>query len=110
MAGIERNLRGSTLIETLVAAVVLLIVFTLTMETLAHLSVEEGEPAEWVEIVKAVQACYRQEVRGEGGKIKEYGWGKIEVRTVPYGPGLWQETLTVVPRRGKSGFVFVYLK
>lgn len=110
MAGIRRCLRGSTLIETLVAAVVLLIVFTLTMETLANLTVEEGEPVEWMEIVKAVRECYRQEREAGGAEIRDYGWGKIEVRTVPYGQGLWQETLTVVPLRGKSGFVFVYLK
>lgn len=55
MAGINKRLGASTLVEVIVAALILMIVFAVTMETLVRFSVQDSEPIELTDAVTAVR-------------------------------------------------------
>ncbi|CCZ08342.1 MULTISPECIES: hypothetical protein [Culturomica] len=110
MAGINKRLGASTLVEVIVAALILMIVFAVTMETLVRFSVQDSEPIELTDAVTAVRTYYRLSGKEEENETLEYKWGKIRVDVKPYRPGFRQVTLTVIPGHGQYKPVFVYLK
>ena len=108
------RLPAASLLEAIVASVVLLIVFAASMETVVRLT---ATPSEDVACVDADYraACTASEIRrgafSEGTTERSYGWGTLRVRIEPYAscPTLWQATLTVKIAGGRKRMEYRYL-
>ena len=108
------RLPAASLLEAVVASVVLLIVFAASMETVVRLT---ATPSEDVACVDADYraACTASEIRqgafSEGTTERSYGWGTLRVRIEPYAscPTLWQATLTVKIAGGRKRMEYRYL-
>ena len=112
--GTLKRLPAASLLEAIVASVVLLIVFAASMETVVRLT---ATPSEDVACVDADYraACAASEIRRgtfkEGTTELSYGWGTLTVRIEPYAscPVLWQATLTVRIAGGRKRMEYRYL-
>jgi len=108
------RLSAASLLEAVVASVVLLIVFAASLETVVRLT---ATPSEDVACVDADYraACIASEIRqgafSEGTTELTYGWGTLAVRIEPYAPcpTLWQATLTVKIAGGRKRMEYRYL-
>ena len=59
MAGLNRELQASSLLECIVAAVILLATFMITMETLTRVTLTGDDPSENVSMELAARQCRR---------------------------------------------------
>ena len=116
--GAIKRLPAASLLEAVVASVVLLIVFAASLETVVRLT---AGPSDGIVCAEADYraACTASEIRqgafSEGKTELSYGWGTLTVLIEPYAscPALWQATLTVkiaggrkrmaIPVSGRSG-------
>ena len=100
------RLSAASLLEAVVASVVLLIVFRLT-----------AGPSDGIVCAEADYraACTASEIRrgafSEGTTEHSYGWGTLTVLIEPYAscPALWQATLTVKIAGGRKRMEYRYL-
>lgn len=98
------SLQGSSIIEVLVASLVFLLIFCITMETLTRIaSVRHDESMLSVE--KDLQDTVHEfSVRSftEGEHTRTYDWGEIDIEIKPYNelPGIHFVTFTA--RAGKQ--------
>ena len=112
--GAIKRLPAASLLEAIVASVVLLIVFAASMETVVRLT---ATPSEGMACVDADYraACIASEIRqgnfGEGMTKLTYGWGTLTVLIEPYAscPALWQATLTVKVAGGRKKIEYRHL-
>ena len=108
------RLLAASLLEAVVASVVLLIVFAASLETVVRLT---ATPSEGMACVDADYraACTASEIRqgafSEGTTERSYGWGTLTVLIEPYAscPALWQATLTVKITGGRKRMEYRYL-
>lgn len=105
---------ASSLLEAVVASVVLLIVFAASLETVVRLTTAPSEGMACVDADYRA-ACVASEIRRgafeEGTTDLSYGWGTLTVRIEPYAPcpTLWQATLTVKIANGRKRMEYRYL-
>lgn len=105
---------ASSLLEAVVASVVLLIVFAASLETVVRLTTAPSEGMACVDADYRA-ACVASEIRRgafeEGTTDLSYGWGTLTVRIEPYAPcpTLWQATLTVRIANGRKKMEYRYL-
>lgn len=105
---------ASSLLEAVVASVVLLIVFAASLETVVRLTTAPSEGMACVDADYRA-ACVASEIRRgafeEGTTELSYGWGTLTVRIEPYAPCpiLWQATLTVKIAGGRKRMECRYL-
>ena len=112
--GAIKRLPAASLLEAIVASVVLLIVFAASLETVVRLT---ATPSEGMACVDADYraACIASEIRqgnfGEGTTKLTYGWGTLTVLIEPYAscPALWQATLTVKIAGGRKKIEYRHL-
>ena len=112
--GAIKRLPAASLLEAIVASVVLLIVFAASLETVVRLT---ATPSEGMACVDADYraACTASEIRqgafSEGTTERSYGWGTLTVLIEPYAscPALWQATLTVKIAGGRKRMEYRYL-
>lgn len=108
------RLPAASLLEAIVASVVLLIVFAASMETVVRLT---AGPSDGIVCAEADYraACMASEIcRGafeEGTTELSYGWGTLTVHIEPYAPcpTLWQATVTVKIAGGRKRTEYRYL-
>ena len=108
------RLPAASLLEAVVASVVLLIVFAASLETVVRLT---ATPSEGMACVDADYraACTASEIRqgafSEGTTERSYGWGTLTVLIEPYAscPALWQATLTVKITGGRKRMEYRHL-
>lgn len=82
-----RRLRGASLVEAIVAAVVFLLVFAAVLEILPRLTVRGDDTLLLVEAdyrMKRAFAKYATGVWPCGEYGEEYGWGRVVVKLNPY--------------------------
>ena len=111
--GAIKRLPAASLLEAVVASVVLLIVFTASLATVVRLT---ATPSEGMACVDADYraACTASEIRqgafSEGTTERSYGWGTLTVLIEPYAscPALWQATLTVKIAGGRKRMEYRY--
>ena len=80
-------MRGASLLEAIVAAVVFLFVFAAALEILPRLSVREDDTALLVEAdyrMKRAFAKYATGVWPCGEYVEAYEWGSVAVTVAPY--------------------------
>lgn len=105
---------ASSLLEAVVASVVLLAVFAASLETVVRLTTAPSEGMACVDADYRA-ACVASEIRRgafeEGTTELSYGWGTLTVRIEPYAPcpALWQATLTVKIANGRKKMEYRYL-
>jgi len=105
---------ASSLLEAVVASVVLLAVFAASLETVVRLTTASSEGMACVDADYRA-ACVASEIRrgafAEDTTELSYGWGTLTVRIEPYAPcpALWQATLTVKIANGRKKMEYRYL-
>lgn len=112
MAGLNRELQASSLLECIVAAVILLASFMITMETLTRVTLTEMNPAEkfqWNWQARNVVGNTGDRLCLSGKYTKEYDWGTVEIVIADYSFGLRQLTVTALPARGRKLMKYDYL-
>lgn len=113
MARIKRNAKAASLAETIVAALILLVTFMITMETLSRLIIREGNGKVSIDSIAALQQCRQESLSDffpDHPEIQEYEWGELQVSVTPYAYGLYQVTLKVKLQEGGRKIEFTYLK
>ena len=82
-----RRLRAASLVEAIVAAVVLMIAFAATMELLPHLSIRDDDALRSVEAEYRMACALRKYGSGiwpEGEYVESYDGGEVTVRVERY--------------------------
>lgn len=85
--GRSRRMRAASLVEAIVAAVVLLIVFTATMELLPRLTLREDDAQAVAEAEYRVANAFEKYASGlwpAGTYVERYDGGEVRVRVEPY--------------------------
>lgn len=112
--GTLKRLPAASLLEAVVASVVLLTVFAASLATVVRLTATPSEDVACVD-ADCRAACTASEIRRgafeEGTTELSYGWGTLTVRIEPYAPcpALWQATLTVKIAGGRKRMEYRYL-
>ncbi len=104
------RLRGSSLVETLVAAVIFLVVFAASMEMLARITVSEESAADMISAELQMQRAFDRYVCAPAGTshIQEYSWGDIVVSVERYGESRRLNVVEVCSRLKCGGRVLRY--
>jgi len=95
------RLRAASLVEAVVAAVVLLIAFTAAMELLPRLSVREDDALAGAEAEYRAARAFDKYASGlwpAGEYTERYDWGEVTVRVEPYRQYGDVQLLTVTAR------------
>lgn len=83
-----RQLKGSSLLEAIVAAVIFLLVFTAVMELMPHFAVRRDNTLLLVEADYRLMRAYERYATGLwscGEYSEKYDWGKVVIRITLYG-------------------------
>lgn len=94
-------LRGSSLVEAVVAAIVLMIVFGTTLELLPRLAMRDDEALVTIEAEYRAGRAFDKYASGlwpEGEYAERYEWGEVAVRIGPYGEREEVQTIVVTAR------------
>lgn len=106
------SLSGSTLLETIVASVILMIIFTLAMDTLTRLMVLDNEDADYLRMETDIDRCRREICKNDlvpGERTYEYDWGKIEVDISSYKEEIYQIEMIAITNKQHRQIRFRYL-
>lgn len=112
--GALKRLPASSLLEAIIASVVLLIVFATSLETVVRLTTGPSEGIVCAEVDYRM-ACVMSEIRQgafeKGTTERSYAWGKLTIRIDSYAPcpALWQVTMTVRIGDGRKKMEYRYL-
>lgn len=82
-----RQLKGSSLLEAIVAAVIFLLVFTAAMELMPHFAVRRDNTLLLVEADYRLMRAYERYATGLwpcGEYTEQYDWGKVIIRITLY--------------------------
>ena len=112
MAGLNKSLSASSLIECVVASVILLTSFAITMEMLTRVTLKESDPVENVKMELSSRECRREYGDGRhapGNYSRECDWGTLEITIRQYAPGLQHITIKALPLRGMKNVRYDYL-
>lgn len=105
-------LKASSVPECVVASVILMVVFLITLEMLSRLTAAESRRGAVTEVVSALHACYGEFAKGGyplGKYTRRYDGAVVEVAVETYGKGIHKLTLTASPSGGGSAVKFFYL-
>lgn len=106
-----KKLRGSTLVETLTASVIFMIVFMLAMNTLTRLLSVDSD-TDYVIIENDLRKCRRILNRSElhpGTRTYPYEWGEVEVDIHIYKNDILQVEMTTHSRKQYRQISYRYL-
>jgi hypothetical protein len=85
--GVLKRLRASTLLETIIASLIFMCVFAISLETVSRLTTRSSDNAVLVEADYRIMECVREYGDGrhaDGQYTREYEWGTIVVLLGPY--------------------------
>lgn len=83
----DRTLRGSSLLETIVASMIFLLVFTWTLGLLPRLTIDDKDLLHQIEAEFRVEQALERYGSGlwpDGQYSEHYAWGQIIIQTAPY--------------------------
>lgn len=98
------RLAGSTLLETIVASVIFMIVFGMAMDILTRILISNHKDNENLVIESAFSKCQRQLTQTKitaGNETFTFDWGEIEVTVSQYGKELFKVELNAVTKANK---------
>lgn len=88
MGRLKQTLGGSSMIETIVASMIFLLVFTISLSTVTGLTLREDEGYALIEAERRLADCsgrYCDGTWAQGEYTEEFDWGKITVTITDYG-------------------------
>lgn len=92
-------LKASTLVETIIASVIFMCVFMISLETISRLTVQEDDNTVLVEADYRIKECLREYGDGrhaDGQYTREYGWGRIVILIHNYRSYADLQELTII--------------
>lgn len=104
----RRSLKGTSLVEALVASVIFLTVFLIAMDSLTGIARVNLSVTSYVAMEVATGECLKQFAAGNTDKATfGYHWGCVEVTAEPYGQmaGLSEVTVTA---KSSNGYTIIY--
>ncbi len=107
-----KRILGSTLLETITASVIFMIVFVMSMDTLTRLLTFDSSDSDCVVIENALSKCKRELCRQElrpGTRVYPYKWGEISVEISTYRGDVFQINMVATgPKEHcKTGYRFL---
>lgn len=104
------RLRGSSLVETLVAAVIFLSVFSVSVEMLARITVSEESAADIVVAELQMRRVFNRYADAPAGTshTQAFAWGDIAVSVERYGVSQRLNVVDITARLGCGGRVLRY--
>ncbi len=87
MGLLKRQLPGSTIIEAIVASLIFMMVFAISLSTVTGFTLREHEGYALLEAERQLTACIDRYCGGiwpERTYGEEYEWGKITIKITPY--------------------------
>lgn len=113
MARISADLRGSTVIECVVASIIMMVVFMAVMEIVVRLSGYGGVNDRHLEMVVAVKECCRDfsaRLPERGDVVsRPYPWGIVRAEVKPYRGDVLVLVLKAIPDKGGREVMLRYL-
>ena len=109
MVVLKKKIKASSLLEVMTASVIMLIVFTVTMDTFTRLLPGGMELAD---VMKAENVLFRIKNREaekpgtESYREEEYDWGKVVIERTDYRKGIEKLTLTAFPTHGNRRITY----
>lgn len=82
-----KKLKASTLIEVIVASVIFLIIFSISLDTLTQLTTSTKDTTVYVDVNYRMNACFREYSKEDyiSGEFEHsYYWGVINIKVLPY--------------------------
>ncbi|MBP1615004.1 MAG: hypothetical protein H6Q13_2452 [Bacteroidetes bacterium] len=108
-----RKLAASTLLETIIASVIFMIIFVMAMDTLTRLMTFDNEDADYIVIENELRKCKRlvclNELRSEA-KTFTYDWGEIDVEISNYKENIYQVNMVAVTTNQHRKISYRFLK
>lgn len=99
------KLSGSTILETVVAAIIFMIVFSMAMDILTRILISNHKDNENLIIESAFSKCER-EIKRNGLAIGEetytFDWGKIQIAISQYGNELYKVEMSATTNEKKK--------
>lgn len=95
------RLKGATLLEAIVASVLLLTVFAVTMELLPRLAVRDDDALRIAQADYRVMRAFEKYAAGgwpEGEYVEDYEWGTVVIRVGGYRNSTSVQTVDVTAR------------
>ena len=112
MGRLRHELRASSLLECIVASVLWLGAFMVTMEILTRMMLKEQSPEEDLCAWVAVKRCFQDYSRGafpSGNYTRTYDGGILEIELIPYRGKIQRLSIHVYPLRGRRDSRYDYL-
>ena len=111
---IDRQLKGSTLIEVITASIIFLIVFIASFSVLSGLTPADNNAIELVDADYRASSVFRELSDGlheDGEYVTKYAWGKINATLEPYSDyaDLQQLCITVILAKSNKRIVYKYV-
>lgn len=76
------KLKGSTIVEVIVASVVFMVIFAISLETITRLTINRKDDTIYVIVQNEIDRCFMQYAGTErlpSTTVREYDWGRIEI-------------------------------
>lgn len=99
------KLSGSTMLETIVASIIFMIVFGMAMDFLTRILISNHKDNDSLPIESAFNKCQRQMARTEitvGEEIYAFDWGEIQVIVAPYKNELLEVKMNATTRDNRK--------
>lgn len=113
MGKLNMCIKGSTVIEVIVASIIFLVIFTLSMDTLVRISSKSNTSIELIDAQSKVTDMYRLAIDNlEKGQIeREYSWGRVVATIAQYKDynDLKQITITATIKKSKQQLKRYYI-
>lgn len=110
IVGYRMYLKASTIIEVVVASVIFMLIFCISLEMLTKIN-QDGRATEAMQIIMDRNE-YVQQVRtsnyGFGNYVKNFKWGEINVRIKPYKDYKSLHDLCFIGKMKNGKFLFEY--
>ena len=106
MAGMNKAFKASSLIECVVASIILLV------SLLTRVTLRESDPSESVAMELALRQWRREYGDGRhlpGNYSREHDWGTVEITIQDYGKGIQHISIKALPARGMKAMRYDYL-
>lgn len=111
---LRKRLRGSTLLETMTASIIFMIVFIMAMDTLTCLLTFDNSDADYIVIENELRRCQKQLRQSElrpGTLTFPYKWGEITVEVSSYKGNVYRVDMVATGQKKhrKTGYRFLHV-
>lgn len=84
MGGVKKRINASSLIEVIVASVVFMVVFLISLQTIGKITTKSGTSIELINAQNKIYAAFRAAQDGMVPATTKYDWGSITISREKY--------------------------